>query len=80
MKLSQKKRQIPYAITYWNLKYGTGEPIYETETLIDMENGLVVAKGEGEGVGWTGSLGLVDVNYSIENGEAMRSCLYSTGN
>jgi len=25
----------------------------------------VVAKGEGEGVGWTGSLGLVDANYSM---------------
>ena len=28
---------------------------------MDMENRLVVAKGEGEGVGLTGSLGLVDV-------------------
>ena len=29
-----------------------------------MENRLVIAEGEGkgEGVGWTGSLGLVDVN------------------
>ena len=36
--------------------------------LIDLENRLVVAMGEGEGVGWTGSLGLVDANYSIENG------------
>ena len=25
--------------------------------LMDLENRLVVAKGEGEGVGWTGSLG-----------------------
>ena len=31
--------------------------------LMDLENRLVVAKGEGEGVGWTGSLGLVDANY-----------------
>ena len=30
--------------------------------LTDRENRLVVAKGEGEGVGWTGSLGLVDAN------------------
>ena len=29
---SERKRQIPYDITYmWNLKYGTNEPIYETE-------------------------------------------------
>ena len=31
--------------------------------LLDLENGLGVAKGVGEGVGWTGSLGLVDSNY-----------------
>ena len=30
-----------------------------------MENRLVAAKSEGEGVGWTGSLGLVDANYFI---------------
>ena len=29
---------------------------------------LAVAKEEGEGVGWTRSLGLVDVNYSIWSG------------
>ena len=31
--------------------------------LMDMENRLVVAKGKGEGVEWTGSMGLVDANY-----------------
>ena len=30
--------------------------------------------GEGEGVGWTGSLGVVDANYYNYNGLAMRSC------
>ena len=39
----------------WNLKYGRNKPIYKTET--DKENRLVVAKGEREGVGGTGSLG-----------------------
>ena len=30
---SEKERQTPYDITYmWNLKYGTNEPIYKTET------------------------------------------------
>ena len=28
--------------------------------LMDLENRLVVASGEGEGVGWTGNLGLTD--------------------
>ena len=32
---------------------------------MDTEDRLVVAKGEGEGVGWLGSLGLVGANYSI---------------
>ena len=30
--------------------------------IMDMENRSVVAKGDGEGVGWTGSLGLIDAN------------------
>ena len=35
----------------------------EKKQLMDMENRLVVSKGEGEEVGWTGSLGLGDANY-----------------
>ena len=31
--------------------------------IMDLENKLVVAKGEGEGVEWTGNLGLIDANY-----------------
>ena len=61
---SERERQIPYDITYmWNLKYDTNEPIYKTERLTDVENSLVVAKGEG--MEWTGSLGLIDANYHI---------------
>ena len=33
--------------------------------LMGLENRLVVAKGQGEGVGWTESLGLVNANYCI---------------
>ena len=33
--------------------------------LMDMENRLVVAKGEGEGVEWTRNLGLIDGNYCL---------------
>ena len=36
--------------------------------LMDLENRLVVAKGEKEGVGWTGNLGLIDANYCLWNG------------
>ena len=33
---------------------------------------LWLPRGEEEGVGWTRSLGLVDANYYIQNGQAMR--------
>ena len=35
---------------------------------MDLEDRLGVAKGEGEGVGWTGSVGLIDANYCLWNG------------
>ena len=47
--------------------------------IIDMENRLVVAKGEGEGVGWMGAEGLKDANYCLWNGLAMRSCCVALG-
>ena len=40
---------------------------------MDLENILVVAKGEGERVGWLESLGLIDADYCLWNGLAMRS-------
>ena len=36
--------------------------------IMDMENRIVVAKGEGEGVGWAGNLGLIDADYCRWNG------------
>ena len=36
--------------------------------IIDLDSRLVVAKGEGEGVGWIGSLGLIDADYCLWNG------------
>ena len=56
---------MSYNITYiWNLIYGTHKnaPLYRKETR------LVIAKGEGKGVGWTWSLGLVDAHYFIWSG------------
>ena len=49
--------------------------------IMDLENRLVVAKGErkGEGVGWIGSLELIDANYCFWNGLAMRSCCVALG-
>ena len=45
-----------------NLKYGTGEPIYKTET--DSQT-YRTDLWRGERVGWTERLGLVDANYYI---------------
>ena len=36
--------------------------------IMDLENRLVVAKGEEEKVRWIGSLGLMDANYCLWNG------------
>ena len=33
--------------------------------ITDMESRPGVARGEGEGVGWMGSLGLINANYDI---------------
>ena len=47
---------------------------------MDIENRLVIAKGGGEGVGWTESLRLVDANYYILEWISHEVLLYSTGN
>ena len=49
------------------------------EKLMELENRLVVAKGEGEGVGWLGILGLIDANCCLWDGLAMRSCCVALG-
>ena len=36
--------------------------------IVDLENRLVVAKGKGEGAGWTGTLGLIDADSRLWNG------------
>jgi len=63
--VSQKEKN-KYHITYiWNLIYSTNKLPTEKK-IMDLENRLVVAKGEGEveveveGVGWTRNLGLID--------------------
>ena len=45
--------------------------------IMDLENRLVVAKGEGEGegVGWMGYLGLTDADYHLWNGLAMNAAV-----
>ena len=40
--------------------------------IMDLDNRLVVATGEGEGMGCFGSLGLIGANYCLWNGLTMR--------
>ena len=61
--VSQKEKdKYHYDSTYiWNL---IAQMNLSTEKkIMDLENRLVVAKEEREGVGWMESLGLVDANY-----------------
>ena len=48
--------------------------LFTERKIMDSENRLVVTKGEDEGVGWFGSLGLIDANYCLWNGLAVRPC------
>ena len=36
--------------------------------IMDLENRLMVAKGEEEGVGWIGNFELIDADYCLWNG------------
>ena len=53
----------------WNLKYGTSQTYLQNRNrLIDIENRLVVAKGEEGRSGMNYEFGLLDANYYIWNG------------
>ena len=43
--------------------------------IMDLQNRLVIAKKDGERVGWTGSLGLIDADYCFWNGLGRNSDL-----
>jgi len=77
----ERNGQTPYDITYlWNLKYGTNDPIYKTET--DHRQGDQACDSQGgwwEAVGRTGRLGFGDINCHIWNGWAMGSYCAAQG-
>ena len=59
-------------------------PETEIQKIMDLENRLVVVKGEGgegegEGGGWMGCLGLTDADDCLWNGSAMSSCWVALG-
>ena len=75
----ERERQIPYDITYtWNLIYGTNEPFHRKEMhrLGEQTCGCQGGRG-GSGMDW--ELGLIDANYCLWNGLAMRSCCVALG-
>ena len=49
----------------WNLKHDTNEPTYKIEIVIDVQNRLVLSKGEEREVGWMGSFGLLDAKFTF---------------
>ena len=62
--MSERERQIPYDIAYiWNLIYGTMNLSIEKKQTHGLGEQICGCQVEGEGVGWTGSLGLIDANY-----------------
>ena len=65
---SEKEKQISYDITYiWNLIYCTNEHYHRKETH-GLGEESCGCQGGGEGVEWTGILGLTDANYCIWSG------------
>ena len=69
---SERERQIPYDISYVESKIWTylhkWTYLQKRKRLTDIENKVVVAKVEGVGEGWIGSLGLADANYDKQQG------------
>jgi len=66
---SERERKIPYDITYmWNLIYSRNELFHRKETHGLGEKTCGCQGQGGEGVGWTGNLGLIDANYCLWNG------------
>ena len=53
--------------------------LFHRKTIMDLENRLVVAKGEWEGMEWMWRCGLIDVKYCLWNGLAIRSCCVALG-
>ena len=59
--LSEKKRQILilYDITQmWNLKYGTNEPVYKTETDSQTQRSECCCQGERREIDWEFGVGI----------------------
>ena len=67
--VSQKEKDKYHVISLISgIQYRAQMNLSTEKKCMDLENRLVVVKGEGEGQGYTGSLGLVDATYCLWNG------------
>ena len=67
--ISQKEKDKYHMISLISgISYIVQMNLSTEKKIMDMENRLVVAKGEGEGVGWTRHLGFIGANYCLWNG------------
>jgi len=64
--VSQKEKDKYHTISLISgIYYMTHMNLPTEKKIMDMENRLVVAMGEGEGLGWTRNLGLIDAKYCL---------------
>ena len=67
--VSQKEKDKRHMISLMSgIEYMAQRKLSTGKRLMDLENSLVVAWGEGEGVGWIGSLALIDADNCLWNG------------
>ena len=74
----ERKRQIPYIISSWNLKYGTDDPIYKTET--DHGQGEQTCSSQGGGSGMDGQFVVFGCKLLQVEWMGNEALLYTTGN
>ena len=65
--ISAKKAAIYYQTlpTLWHAIWCNNGFVSTEKKPMDLENRLVVAKGERKAVRWTGNLGLIDADYCL---------------
>ena len=68
--ISQKEKDKYHMISFiYGKEYIAHMNLSTEKKCMDLENRLVVAKGEGKGVGWIGSLGLIYANIAFGMGK-----------
>ena len=67
--VSPKEKDKYHVVSLISEIYCTAQMNLSTEKeIMDLQKRLLVAEGKGEGVGWIGNLGLIDVIYCLWNG------------